>query len=65
MTANQFRAALTRLGLSQLDAAKLFEVGERTARRWAEVGTTGPVSILLRLLVTGKVSVEDIRNARR
>jgi hypothetical protein len=65
MTANQFRAALDRLKLSQLGAAKLFDVGERTARRWAEFGTTGPVSILIRLLVAGKVSVEDIRNARR
>jgi hypothetical protein len=65
MTANQFRAVLDRLKLSQLGAAKLFGVGERTARRWAEVGTTGPVSILLRLMVAGKVSVRDVENARQ
>jgi hypothetical protein len=65
MTASQFRAALDRLGLSQLKAAKLFDVGERTARRWAEVGTTGPVSILIRLMVAGKVSVEEVQNARK
>jgi hypothetical protein len=65
MTANQFRSALDRLKLSQLGAAKLFDVADRTARRWAEFGTTGPVSILLRLLVAGKITIEDVQNARR
>ena len=35
MTANQFRATLKRLKLSQRGAARLFHVDERTARRWA------------------------------
>lgn len=35
MTANQFRATLKRLKLSQRGAARLFKVDERTARRWA------------------------------
>lgn len=35
MTANQFRAALKRLDLSQRGAARMFEVDERTSRRWA------------------------------
>jgi hypothetical protein len=65
MTANQFRTALDRLKLSQLGAARLFKVGDRTARRWAEDGTTGPVAILLHLLVAGKITVEDVQNARR
>jgi DNA-binding transcriptional regulator YiaG len=35
VTANQFRATLKRLKLSQRGAARLFKVDERTARRWA------------------------------
>ena len=35
MTANQFRAMLKRLKLSQRGAARMFKVDERTARRWA------------------------------
>jgi DNA-binding transcriptional regulator YiaG len=35
LTATQFRAMLKRLKLSQRGAARLFEVDERTARRWA------------------------------
>lgn len=60
MTANQFRAALSRLELSQLGAARLLRVGERTARRWAEHGVDGPPAILLRLLAAGKVTIEDV-----
>ena len=35
MTANQFRATLARLGLPQRGASRLFNVNERTVRRWA------------------------------
>lgn len=63
MTANQFRAALARLELSQLGAARLFRVGERTARRWAEDGVSGPVAIMLRLMLAGKLTAKDIEAA--
>lgn len=63
MTANQFRAALARLELSQLGAARLFRVGERTARRWAESGVNGPPAVLIRLLVAGKIIPKDIEAA--
>lgn len=63
MTANQFRAALSRLELSQLGAARLFKVGERTARRWAEHGVSGPPAILLKLMAAGKIDVEDVEAA--
>lgn len=63
MTANQFRAALDRLGLSQLGAARLFNVGDRTARRWAENGVSGPAEILIRLLDTGKVTIKEVERA--
>ena len=68
MTPAQFRAAITRLRLSQLGAGRLFGAeSERTPRRWAsgERGIPAPVEILLRLMLSGKVTVEDVENARR
>lgn len=64
MTANQFRAALDRLELSQLGAARLFNVSEKTARNWAREGVNGTVVILLKLLVAGKITQKDIEAAR-
>lgn len=67
MTANQFRAALDRLGLSQAAAASLVGADPRTGRRWALGERTVPacVAILLRLLIAGKITVTDINAARR
>jgi len=63
MTPIQFRAALDRLSLSQRGAAKLFMVGERTSRRWAlgEADVPPPVAILLRLMLAGKVTIDDVK----
>lgn len=61
MTANQYRAALAKLELTQAGAAHLFGIGERTSRRWAEIGVEGTAEVLLRLMVAGKVSVEDVK----
>jgi DNA-binding transcriptional regulator YiaG len=49
MTATQFRAMLKRLKLSQRGAARLFEVDERTARRWALGERKVPETIATRL----------------
>ena len=68
MTAKQFKDALDRLKLSQLGAGRLFGAeSERTPRRWAsgERSVPNPVAILLRLMLAGKVSVEDVENARQ
>lgn len=67
MTAKQFQAVIDRLGLSQLGAARLFGADGRTARRWAlgERSVPGPVAILLRLLLAGKITTNDIDDARR
>jgi hypothetical protein len=46
-------------------AAELFAVHSVTGRRWAASGTTGPVAILLRLLVDGKITIKDVEKARR
>lgn len=62
MTHVQFRAALDRLGLSQVRAAKLFGVGDRAARTWAAGKRKVPhaVAVLLRLMVAGKITIEDL-----
>lgn len=65
VTASQFRAALARLGLSQLGAARLFGADDRTARRWAlgERGVPKAIVILLHLMLSGKLSEKDIADA--
>jgi DNA-binding transcriptional regulator YiaG len=67
MTPTQFRAALAKLDLSQLGAARLFGVGERTPRRWIAGDSEIPemAAILLRLLLAKKISAEDIEGARK
>ena len=66
MTANQFRTALDRLHLSQLEAARLFKSNDRTVRRWAigERGVPPTVAILLKLMLSGKITADDLRNVR-
>lgn len=63
MTAKQFQAALDRLGLSQVGAARLLGSDPRTARRWAlgERSVPEPVAIILRLMLSGKITADDIK----
>ena len=49
---------------AQVGAARLLGVNEATSRRWATHGVTGTAAILLRLMVAGKVSLEDVEAAR-
>ena len=63
MTANQYRAALAKLGLSQVGAARLLRINEVTSRRWAKDGVTGTAAVLLRLLVKGKITIADVEAA--
>ena len=57
MTANQYRAALEKLQLSQVAAARLFGVGDRTSRRWAlgEDEVPRAVAIALTLMIEHNV----------
>jgi hypothetical protein len=64
MTPNQYRAALRRLDLTQVGAARLFGVNEVTSRRWAAKGPTGTVVILLKLLLADKITLADIEAVR-
>jgi DNA-binding transcriptional regulator YdaS (Cro superfamily) len=65
MTAKQFQAAIDRLGLSQVGAARLVGADPRTARRWAlgERSVPEPVAIILRLMLAGKITADDVRSA--
>lgn len=65
MTANQFRAAIDKLGLSQVGAARLVGADPRTGRRWAldERPVPDCVAILLRLLLAKKITIKDVEDA--
>lgn len=57
MTADAYRDAINRLGLSQIESARIFRVNERTARRWAlgEQPVPRAVEIALTLMVRYRV----------
>lgn len=65
MTPLQFRAAIAKVGLSQVQAAHVLGVAPRTARRWAlgEVNVPPPTAKLLQLMHAGQVSTKDVRDA--
>lgn len=60
MTADQFRAALEALGLSQSAAGRFMGVHEVTARRWATDGAPAPVAKLLRLMIALRFTPEYV-----
>lgn len=64
MTANQYKTLIAKLGLLQTEAGPLLNCTDRTSRRWARDGVTGTARILWRLLASGKVTIEDIEEAR-
>lgn len=51
MTANEYRKALSRLGLSQVGAAPVLGVSARTAQTYAAEGPSGPAALAIRLLL--------------
>lgn len=55
MTGDEFRAALERLGFSQVGFAREVGVGERTGRRWAKDGPFDPVPYLLERMLENLV----------
>lgn len=62
MNPAQFRTLLGRVGASQTAFAGLMRVSARQVRRWASGDSEIPrsVEIVLRLLASGKVSLDDI-----
>lgn len=65
MRPKQFNAALEQLELTQVGAAELLGFSARTARSYAAGDTPipEPTAKLLRLLVAGKVTFEDVEDA--
>ena len=65
VTGKEFKRTLERLTL-QLGAGRLFGVDGRTIRAWVADAARIPeaVAILVRLLVAGKITVEDIAAAK-
>ena len=62
MTPAEYAAILARLDLSQVGAARLLGIGERTSRRYAagDAEIPEPTAILLRLLAAGVVTAAEI-----
>jgi DNA-binding transcriptional regulator YiaG len=63
-SAAEYRGLIARLGLSQIDAAHLLGVNERTSRRWAlgEVNPHPTAKRFLRYLIkTGKTGDKALR----
>lgn len=68
MTADEYREALARLDLSQVGAARLLGVDERTSRRWAngERDIPPPASRFLQYLIaTGKTGAKAMQVLER
>lgn len=64
MTPDEYRAAIDKLGLSQVAAARLLGVDERTSRRWAngERDMPAPAVRFLRYLIAiGKTGEKAMR----
>lgn len=66
MTSQQYRDALSKLHLTQVEFAHLIGRGERTSRRWALDETDVPpeVAIILRAMLKGWLTVEQIEKLK-
>lgn len=51
MTADEYRAAIARLGLTQIGAGEVLGVSPRTAQTYAAEGPSGPAALAIRLLL--------------
>jgi hypothetical protein len=66
MTAQQYRDALAKLHLAQVEFARLIGRGDRTAQRWAlgESDVPPEVEIILRAMLRGWLTVDMITKLR-
>lgn len=49
MTSDQYRAALSTLGLSQQAAGRWLMVSPKTAQNYAKLGPSGPAAVAIRM----------------
>jgi hypothetical protein len=63
VTPEQYRAAIAKLDLSQVAAARQFKVAARTSRRWAlgEARIPESVAMQLRTMIKHKIKPEDVK----
>lgn len=60
MQPSQVRKAFAKLGLGMSAMSRLFQTGRTTVYRWQDDGTDGCNAILLRLLASGKITIQDV-----
>ena len=60
MNADEYRAAISALGLTQNEAGRFFGVHEVTGRRWATQGAPPAVAKFLRLMLALKFTPEYV-----
>lgn len=62
MTPDQYRAALAKLGLTQLEAAQMLGISLNSAHGYANNRPIPePVAKLLRLVISKKIDPKDVR----
>jgi hypothetical protein len=61
MTGSEYRDAIARLNLSQVGAAQLFGVNQRTSRRWIadEAPIPTSVALLLKIMIKHRLSPDS------
>jgi DNA-binding transcriptional regulator YiaG len=60
MTADQFRASLDALDLTQNACARFLDIDERTVRRWSQEGPPRSVALLLGLMLRYGLKADDL-----
>jgi len=63
MKASHVKKHLETIGLPEVRAAYVFQTQPVTIKRWERFGTDGCNAILLRLLASGKITIQDVEQA--
>jgi hypothetical protein len=58
MTADQYRAAIALLGLSQQAAGRWLMVSPKTAQNYAKLGPSGPAAVAIRMALQHGLTVQ-------
>jgi transposase len=65
MKPTEVQQAYKKLGKNMSAISRLLQSGRSSVYRWKDKGADGTTAILLRLVLSEKVSVEDVANARK
>lgn len=58
MTPDQYRAAISSLGLSQQAAGRWLMVSPKTAQNYAKLGPSGPAAVAIRMAMQHGLTVQ-------